>query len=250
MNQNTTNERMVPLEDFVPQTLIQIVRGTLLAQKELGETATISPPKFRTIVMKRSISREEIWKLEEFLLHAIAVAGKNSSTTNAALQRFYKQAPKSCGPFNKIRYLDARKRLIDALRAARLGNYGKNERAFREAAESDIDLTSCTIGDLENIHGVGPKSSRYFLLHSRGGEFAALDTHVLKWLREQGYDAPKTTPTGRKYKELEAIFIKEARKLGKPPAQLDREIWNSHSRSADLSRDAVTDSVGSILLTH
>ena len=36
---------MVTLEDFVAETLIQIVRGAARAQKALGTTAAINPPK-------------------------------------------------------------------------------------------------------------------------------------------------------------------------------------------------------------
>jgi hypothetical protein len=41
---------MVTLEQFISETLVQIVRGATKAQKELGDTAQINPP---TVSVKR-----------------------------------------------------------------------------------------------------------------------------------------------------------------------------------------------------
>jgi thermostable 8-oxoguanine DNA glycosylase len=83
---------------------------------------------------------------------------------------------------------------------------------------------------LEQIYGIGPKTSRFFILWTRpNASFAALDRHILRWLREKGYQVSKTPPTGKRYCELENIFLEEARQLNKSARQLDSEIWSTAS---------------------
>ena len=68
-------------------------------------------------------------------------------------------------------------------------------------------------------------------MHTRPDEqYAALDVHILRWLRTKGYDAPKGTPTGERYRELELNFISEAEKRGMTPAELDSAIWYEAAR--------------------
>ena len=59
---------------------------------------------------------------------------------------------------------------------------------------------------------------------------AALDTHILSWLRERGHDAPKSTPTGAKYAELEQVFLGYCAAAGRGVAEMDLEIWNARTR--------------------
>jgi thermostable 8-oxoguanine DNA glycosylase len=92
-----------------------------------------------------------------------------------------------------------------------------------------LDLRTCTFDDLETIKGIGRKTSRCFLLHSRPDQqLAGLDTHILKWLKSKGYSVPKATPSSLvKYNKITGYFLEEARKAGKTPAEMDLEIWKS-----------------------
>jgi thermostable 8-oxoguanine DNA glycosylase len=47
-----------------------------------------------------------------------------------------------------------------------------------------------------------------------------------------GYDVPASTPTGKRYRVLEGIFLELARKSGMTPAEYDYHIWSSRSSSA------------------
>jgi thermostable 8-oxoguanine DNA glycosylase len=89
------------------------------------------------------------------------------------------------------------------------------------------------LDDLLAIHGVGNKTARFFLLHTRGGDYAVLDTHILAWLRENGVeDAPKNTPTNtQKYKELEKKFryLSRVKFPYLSDAQIDLLIWSDQS---------------------
>jgi thermostable 8-oxoguanine DNA glycosylase len=69
------------------------------------------------------------------------------------------------------------------------------------------------------------------LLHSRKDYIGAvLDTHLLKFIRAQGYiDAPKSTPPPSKYAKWQKIFLDLCAKLfpDKTIAEVDLEIWKS-----------------------
>lgn len=83
--------------------------------------------------------------------------------------------------------------------------------------------------DLEAIPGIGPKTARCFLIHSRPDQqYAGLDTHVLKFLRDKGHEVPASTPTGKKYKELEKVFLQYAAESGMTVADFDLAIWNQY----------------------
>lgn len=180
----------------------------------------------------------EVRELEARLLYAIIVAGKSARFTEGVMQRL---GLWSLDPFYILRSWIRRDMLRDQLRNARSGNYRKIERAFREIVISGIDLRSCTPEELEKVHGIGPKTSRFFILWTRPHErYAALDVHVLRWLRGLGHDAPRSTPNGRKYRELEKIFLSEADKRGLSAGDLDSKIWEAAQRPPTSPVSVVT----------
>ena len=108
----------------------------------------------------------------------------------------------------------------------------------------DLDLETCTLDDLLAIHGVGNKTARFFLLHTRQGcDYAVLDTHILAWMRDNGVeDAPNNTPTNsKKYKQLEKKFryLSRLRYPYLSDAQIDLLIWSDQSNR--ISGDEVFD---------
>jgi hypothetical protein len=129
---------------------------------------------------------------------------------------------------------------IDALlRHARTGNYTKLKAFIIEwVSGPPIDLWAVGPQELEELHGVGPKTSRFFIMWTRPGEksrYAALDTHVLKWMRYLGYSVPKSTPSGSKYAEIEALFLKECDKRHMTAREVDSMIWDWCSQRAHSS---------------
>jgi len=84
-----------------------------------------------------------------------------------------------------------------------------------------------------SIHGVGPKTARFFLVHSRPDqEYVILDTHVLAWLKEKGVDVPKSTPSGESYLRIEKVALCLFRAyFGKSLdlAAIDLLIWRKQS---------------------
>jgi len=170
-------------------------------------------------------------ELQERILFWVCAAGKNGRTAARCCDKFLRLigANEIYFPFEAIEGL-SKESLPAILKSCGIGCYTNKARTMWELAHSDLDLKTCEAKDLEKIYGIGMKTSRCFLLHSRkNARYAGLDTHVLKFLKKKGHDAPKSTPVGRKYLELEAIFLKYADRAKKAPAELDLEIWNKYS---------------------
>jgi hypothetical protein len=186
-------------------------------------------------------------ELEEFVLFAIAVAGHNAKFTTGALDRLLK----SCGwpdvydtPFAAIQwtskptwesYEHRRSYLAQAMKRAGMGCHTARSESFMQIAHSDINLRTCTIDELEKIRGIGPKTSRFFIMYTRPEEadnYAVLDRHILEWMYDEfAMPIPMTTPQSTKrYQELETLFKQAARKRGLTARELDASIWQAQAR--------------------
>jgi len=172
-------------------------------------------------------------QLESFWLFCQFVAGKNSDYASRCLSKLIHGMSKRGydNIFNYFRDL-GRDGIHNALVASKVGQYVRLTKGILQSL--DLDLRTCTLDDLLNIHGVGNKTARFFLLHTRaGGNWAVLDTHILAWLRDHGVEnAPKNTPTNNElYCELEGQFRYLSR-LEYPylsDAQIDLLIWSAQS---------------------
>lgn len=166
------------------------------------------------------------YELQEFLLFCVAVAGKSSEMQSRKLDIFL--APHTQLPFERIKQLVAQGNFMDVLMQSKIGQYRRIGKAWVNLAQSGLDLRTCTVEELEKIEGIGPKTSRFFMLHSRPNqEVAVLDTHILSWMRTRGWKAPKSTPPIKHYKTLEVAFLMECIWSGLTPAALDLMIWKS-----------------------
>jgi thermostable 8-oxoguanine DNA glycosylase len=170
-------------------------------------------------------------QLEEFLLFAVVVAGKNSKIQAKKLAEFLLETgvsdPFAASPFDMIRVWVQDGTLRFHLERVKMGQYNRLAKVFENLVNANYDLRTVNVHQLQLL--VGLKTSRFFLMHSRNGfRCATLDTHILKWLNEQGIVAPKSTPTNpRKYLELEAQYLAICDARGVSPADLDLEIWKS-----------------------
>jgi thermostable 8-oxoguanine DNA glycosylase len=174
-------------------------------------------------------------ELEEFLMFAILVAGKSAEQQARKLDEFLKRCmyPQIGKPFAHIEFLDKRGWLEIHMKEFKLGQYQRIGKAFRGILKFKGKLKTVTVQDLESIPGIGSKTARFFVLHSRlNQQYAVLDTHILKWMGSLGHNVPKSTPTKKTYAILEKIFlcIAEARKM--TPADLDLTIWKEYSKTA------------------
>lgn len=143
-------------------------------------------------------------------------------------------------PFQLIKNLCKRRNdsewLARILKKNGIGCYKNKAKGMIELANSNLDLRKCSPDDLEKIHGIGMKTSRCFILHSRkNAQYSGLDTHLLRLMRDLGYDVPESTPsTKKKYLEIEQMFLDMANKTNKTPAELDLIIWRVYSSHKHL----------------
>jgi len=177
-------------------------------------------------------------ELQEFMLFAIMVHGKKAEVQALKLEYFltYLAAFTGCElPFQMVNIAmnyeledeEDENLLLKALKMYGLGQYNRLCQAIEDLLKLP-DLRTVTVEQLVNCFAVGPKTARFFIVHSRPNqEHAILDTHVLKWLRLQGVNAPESTPQGKHYAEFEKIFLTFVRHSGKSVAEFDLEIWKS-----------------------
>lgn len=178
-----------------------------------------------------------IEQLEEVLLFWVCAAGKNGRTAAKCLDGLMKDLRGyEIGPFKAIRSyhesISQSARPFSALlKKNGIGCYTIKARTMKELAYSGLNLNTCTIDDLESIYGIGFKTARCFILHSRkNARVAGLDTHILKHLRELGYTAPMSTPSSKKqYLTFEKIVLSLADQAGLSPADYDLMVWNKYS---------------------
>lgn len=179
-------------------------------------------------------------QLEELLLFCIAVAGKNATRTAIYLEKLleYGRDFSDGSPFEVILAIRKRENLAELMRAYGFGCFNIKSKGFYEAATCGYDLATCSVEQLESLYGVGMKTARYFILHTRqNARVACLDTHVLKWLSYYtGYEVPtKGAPSRKKYLELEQVFLRIADVMKISPADLDLKIWNKQRGSDEES---------------
>jgi len=137
-------------------------------------------------------------QLEEFLLFCLSVAGKNADQQCLKLEAFLQGKP----PFAYIRNLIASKSLTSELKRVKMGKYRLLTEGFSQLAQAGLDLKTCTWETLITFPGIGIKTAKFFILHSRKNQqLAVLDTHVLYWMKEclgnktpRGIAVPEHTP--------------------------------------------------------
>jgi len=190
-----------------------------------------------------NFSRTDV-ELEETVLFGILVANKNALTTARLLDNFLRDhALLGITPFAILRSMDLTV-LTERLRQYHFGCYNNKAKGIYQLVRSGINLRTCTTDDLEAIHSIGRKTSRFFILHTRpDARCIPLDTHILHFLRDLGYAVPKATPQSKKrYKEIENKFLMICDNLHVSPADLDLYVWKYYSGNdiSDLKMSTVT----------
>ncbi len=180
-------------------------------------------------MMRLDTAFRALWELQAKAIYACLVAGKSAAFAEAKTRSLL-AAASDILPFSHLLRLQETGQLEPALRAARTGRYSRMLSGLPALAR--LDVRTCSLDDLEAVPGIGPKTARFFLLWTRPEvRLAALDRHVLRWLRERGYRAPRQTPSSPSaYRKLERAFLAEADRMGKSPRDLDEEVWSLFAR--------------------
>jgi thermostable 8-oxoguanine DNA glycosylase len=180
-------------------------------------------------------------ELQLFLLFCIVVAGKTAYIQADKLEQFLCSVnlrlmmPEHISPFQSIKSAEQHGILFEEIKKAKLGQYKKIFAAFKFISEKEYNLNRMTPKILEEIPGVGMKTSRFFLLHSDlfyKDKIAILDTHILKFIKENIDDrAPKSTPViPLTYRFWEDRFLNWCEQNNKNVADFDLEVWKSKAR--------------------
>lgn len=183
-------------------------------------------------------------ELEEVLLFGLLVAGKKALTTSRMLDAFLRDyAHIGDSPFEIFsRFeLDYIPKLSVVLKDYGFGCYNLKAKGIYQLVRANLNLRTCTTDDLEKISGIGMKTSRYFILHTRkDAQCIPLDTHILKYLKDLGHDVPKTTPASRKkYLIIEELAVQAAKKEKKSCSSWDLDTWNRYRKKDNFVLRAV-----------
>ena len=185
-------------------------------------------------------------ELQEFLLFCINVSGKKSAVEAPKLEVFLERVRSITGhakPFDGMtklyftrpdRHNRDDNRLLEIMHWAAISPYKQRYNSYSDVLKLG-DLRAVTLTRLLQVRGIGLKTARFFLSHSREDfDEPMLDTHILRFLRDQGYkDAPKGTPQNVGiYNYYANVFKMFARTLGKSVTDLDLEIWKQYSKTA------------------
>lgn len=181
------------------------------------------------------------WELEEFLMFCVLVAGKNAKTTARMQEELLDYCIDShvskSGPFDLIlRTFSDASDLAQKMKEIGFGCYNLKARSIFQLANmihsKQINLSTCSVEELESVIGIGPKTARFFLVFSRENQndIAILDTHILQHLKELGYDVPSATPAGSKYRKIEKMFVDHVKATGKTMAEYDLQTWTARSQ--------------------
>jgi len=181
-------------------------------------------------------------ELEENLIFWVLVAGKTARVVNrqlenllANLRDIFQNSPVELRPFQLLRFYISSfgvTNLAGLMRKHGMGQFNQKAGYLNDLVHRLIDLHTCTLEELLSIKGIGLKTAKAFLMHSRPGQqHACLDVHILRWMRELGVkNVPESTPTGNQYARLEGIFLKICNLFEVTPAELDLIIWRQKSR--------------------
>lgn len=184
-------------------------------------------------------------QLQEMAVFWVLVAGKNAKTTARLLENMLQHLYKELGkgdPFSVLKKYDIQNPddgLEELLKSCGFGCHKAKAKSIRQLINKGLDLKTCSVEQLESVFGIGPKTARCFVMHTRPNvRHAGLDTHVLKWLKSLGFEVPNSTPRGKLYIELENIFLGLCDEMGVDVATLDLAIWNAYSSGSELKLEA------------
>jgi thermostable 8-oxoguanine DNA glycosylase len=179
------------------------------------------------------------WQLQEFLIYCICVAGKRSEIESPKVRKFCMDARFGFNllPFELIRKLLSvasveADGLKQHLKKYKISPYTQRYNSFKDIVTLlPDDLSEVTIDDLQKVRGISTKTSRFFLTHSREDfDEPVLDTHILRFLKDEGHDVPDSTPQNPNvYAKIAKIFSSIAQAQKKSVTDLDLEVWTKYS---------------------
>lgn len=208
-------------------------------------------------------------ELERFVLTNMFVAGKNASIQQVKLDQFIGCVRRDIGGdivdtlgvlsaiHNVIPSADMNDKVLGWLKEVKAGQYSRLTAGILQLSEwigsGQIDLRICNRAALVKIKGIGYKTASMFLMYTRRDyKGACLDTHILKYLKEETPtpNVPDSTPVLKaEYLRLESEFLKIVKASNKSVAEFDFEIWSRYRQKVNLE-DSVETVTADIVVTE
>jgi hypothetical protein len=217
----------------------------------LNESVEASIPEYhRGTVDNPFIYDGTLYELEKFLLTIVFVAGKNATVQQKKVDQLIELIKRDIGSFsveqlgplsaayNSLSEADLAVKINEWLTEVKSGQYKRLNVCISslctQLGKGTIDLRSCTRAQLNRVKGIGYKSASMFLMFSRNNwAGACLDTHILKYMRDEMKvaDVPNATPSSKyEYLNLENQFLAHAKSLNMKPAELDFMVWSQYRK--------------------
>lgn len=245
---------------------IEVTTAEVNTSEEITEISDIH----RGTVDNPFLFDAKVPELEKFVLVNMFVAGKNASVQQAKLDQFVNCVRRDLGEHivdtlgvlsaihNVLPNTEVNDKVLGWLKEVKSGQYSRLTNGIVQLAEhigaGKIDLKNCNRSQLIKIKGIGYKTASMFLMYTRrnGPPVACLDTHILKYLREetQTPNVPLTTPVVKaEYRRLEDAFLAIVRTTGKSVAEFDFEIWSRYRQKVNTS-DSVPVQESTVVITE
>ncbi len=145
-----------------------------------------------------------IERLEVHILFWITAQGKNGVTSAKCLTKLLGKSV--LPPFETIRFYG--NELQDKLKECGIGCFKNKAKYMLNVANSNVNLQTCSVDELRAIKGIGYKTSKCFIMHTREGvKLAGLDRHVRNYLRDLGYDVPGRSLNDKEELKFQNIFL-------------------------------------------
>lgn len=197
----------------------------------------VDPVKIKVIdPFKITDFKRDKYELECFLIFAVLVAGKTAKVISKCLSKLLKETHELSNltkfmPFKSFENL-TQNQIEMLLKKHGIGCYSLKSKAIFDLIRRNFNLKLVSPQDLENVIGIGCKTSRFFVLHSRPvDDIAVIDTHICKHFKDMGFtNAPKSTPNKKQYRKWELLFLELVKNSGMSCAEYDLMIWAKYSR--------------------
>lgn len=213
----------------------------------------------RTINSLPRINPKEITDLnrttaqrEKFLLFCVLCAGKSSDVMAEKLEQLLEPVNSSgprfelkATPLDYLINLLRSGRLREVLEKHKIGKYDLLTK-FVEKVKRNLDArikdwdsavtnyptTEWSRKALVTIPGISYKTASLYRMHCFGDKIACLDTHVLRWLRTEGFKGvPKASPSNWDiYRHWENVFLGECYKREVEPNHFDLDLWKQATK--------------------
>lgn len=185
---------------------------------------------------------------EKFLLFCVLCAGKSSDVMAEKLEQLLEPVnpggwPRfelKAAPLDYLVNLLRNGRLREVLEKHKIGKYKllTDFVAFLEPLVMHYKVTEWDRDGLVLAPGISYKTASLYRMHCFGDRIACLDTHVLRWLRNEGFKGvPKASPSNwDTYRHWENVFLGECYKRDVEPNHFDLDLWKKATTKSQSVR--------------